>query len=254
MCQTWSNCGPTRRGQARRSHAPHRLCDFDRYGRPTPEVLALPSLLCRCTDRFDHRLSRRRSRAKLALPEPTAKELRLDIEGASRDSWTGTCFTLTTLSKVPSHLVAKESLCPRSTRISPVASIPIGVRRTISGVGHDLISYDNPLLKTPLAHEHVKPRLLGHWGTTPGLNFIYAHLNRLIKKYELDILYVTGPGHGGPGIVANAYLEGTYSEESIPTSRLNEAGMKRLFKQFSVPRRHSQPCGAGDAGVDSRGR
>src|SRR5215475_10957291 len=72
--------------------------------------------------------------------------------------------------------------------------------------------YDNPLLKTPLTKEHVKPRLLGHWGTTPGLNFIYVHLNRVIKKYDLDALYVAGPGHGGPGIVANTYLEGTYSE------------------------------------------
>ena len=72
--------------------------------------------------------------------------------------------------------------------------------------------YDNPLLKKPLTKEHVKPRLLGHWGTTPGLNFIYVHLNRVIKKHDLDMIYVTGPGHGGPGLVANAYLEGTYSE------------------------------------------
>ena len=72
--------------------------------------------------------------------------------------------------------------------------------------------YDNPLLKEPLTKEHIKPRLLGHWGTTPGLNFIYVHLNRVIKKYDLDMIYITGPGHGGPGLVANAYLEGTYSE------------------------------------------
>src|SRR5262249_43085593 len=69
--------------------------------------------------------------------------------------------------------------------------------------------YDNPLLEKPLAKEHIKPRLLGHWGTTPGLNFIYAHLNRLIKKHDLDMIYITGPGHGGPGLVANAWLEGT---------------------------------------------
>jgi xylulose-5-phosphate/fructose-6-phosphate phosphoketolase len=94
--------------------------------------------------------------------------------------------------------------------------------------------FDNPLLKQPLAREHVKPRLLGHWGTTPGLNFIYAHLNRVICKYELDVLYVTGPGHGGPGLVANAYLEGTYSEV-YPDIAEDEAGMKRLFKQFSFP-------------------
>src|SRR5215469_11310138 len=72
--------------------------------------------------------------------------------------------------------------------------------------------YDNPLLKQTLTKEHIKPRLLGHWGTTPGLNFIYVHLNRLIKKHDLDMIYVTGPGHGGPGLVANAYLEGTYTE------------------------------------------
>src|SRR6201997_3428072 len=72
--------------------------------------------------------------------------------------------------------------------------------------------YDNPLLRKPLSKEHVKPRLLGHWGTTPGLNFIYVHMNRVIKKHDLDMIYITGPGHGGPGLVANAYLEGTSSE------------------------------------------
>src|ERR1044071_8315635 len=72
--------------------------------------------------------------------------------------------------------------------------------------------YDNPLLKRPLGREHIKPRLLGHWGTTPGLNFIYVHLNRVIKARDLDMIYITGPGHGGPGIVANTYLEGTYSK------------------------------------------
>jgi xylulose-5-phosphate/fructose-6-phosphate phosphoketolase len=94
--------------------------------------------------------------------------------------------------------------------------------------------YDNPLLRTPLKAEHVKPRLLGHWGTTPGLNFIYAHLNRVITRHNLDVLYVTGPGHGGPGLVANIYLEGTYSEVYPNVSR-DEEGMNRLFKQFSFP-------------------
>src|SRR6188508_3110986 len=70
----------------------------------------------------------------------------------------------------------------------------------------------NPLLREPLLPEHVKPRLLGHWGTTPGLNFVYAHLNRIITKYDLDMIFVAGPGHGGPGLVANSYLEGTYTE------------------------------------------
>jgi xylulose-5-phosphate/fructose-6-phosphate phosphoketolase len=94
--------------------------------------------------------------------------------------------------------------------------------------------YDNPLLKKPLKREHIKPRLLGHWGTTPGLNFIYVHLNRVIKEQDLNVLYVAGPGHGGPGLVANVYLEGTYSEV-YPDISQDEAGMKRLFKQFSFP-------------------
>src|SRR2546430_5455077 len=94
--------------------------------------------------------------------------------------------------------------------------------------------YDNPLLKKPLKREHIKPRLLGHWGTTPGLNFIYVHLNRVIKEQDLNVIYITGPGHGGPGLVANAYLEGTYSEV-YPNISQDAEGMKRLFKQFSFP-------------------
>ena len=94
--------------------------------------------------------------------------------------------------------------------------------------------YDNALLKEPLTLEHIKPRLLGHWGTTPGLNFIYIHLNRVIKKYDLNMIYVTGPGHGGPGLVANTYLEGTYSE-MYPNITQDEQGIQKLFKQFSFP-------------------
>ena len=94
--------------------------------------------------------------------------------------------------------------------------------------------YDNPLLKKQLTRAHIKPRLLGHWGTTPGLNFIYVHLNRVIKEKDLNMIYIAGPGHGGPGIVANAYLEGTYSEVYTNVSQ-DERGMKRLFKQFSFP-------------------
>ena len=94
--------------------------------------------------------------------------------------------------------------------------------------------YDNPLLKKPLKQAHIKPRLLGHWGTTPGLNFVYVHLNRVIKEHDLSVIYITGPGHGGPALVANAYLEGTYSEV-YPNIAQNESGMKRLFKQFSFP-------------------
>ncbi|GJL61637.1 MAG: putative phosphoketolase [Nitrospirales bacterium] len=94
--------------------------------------------------------------------------------------------------------------------------------------------YDNPLLKKTLTKDHIKPRLLGHWGTTPGLNFIYAHLNRIITAHDLNIMYITGPGHGGPALVANAYLEGTYSEIYQNISQ-DEEGMKRFFTQFSFP-------------------
>src|ERR1700693_3666506 len=94
--------------------------------------------------------------------------------------------------------------------------------------------FANPLVHEPLQLKHIKPRLLGHWGTTPGLNFIYVHLNRLIKRHDLDVIYIAGPGHGGPGLVANTYREGTYSEfySSIPQT---EDGLRRLFKQFSFP-------------------
>src|ERR1700741_2031164 len=92
----------------------------------------------------------------------------------------------------------------------------------------------NPLLAEPLRPEHVKPRLLGHWGTTPGLNLIYAHLNRVIRNQDLNAIYICGPGHGGPGMVANTYLEGTYSE-LYPGITQDTAGMGRLFRQFSFP-------------------
>src|ERR1700732_289668 len=94
--------------------------------------------------------------------------------------------------------------------------------------------YDNPLLKEPLTLAHVKPMLLGHWGTTPGQNFIYVHLNRVIKKFDLDMIYVSGPGHGGPAVVSNTYLEGTYSEV-YPDISQDEAGLRKLFIQFSFP-------------------
>src|SRR5580693_6246938 len=93
---------------------------------------------------------------------------------------------------------------------------------------------DNPLLKEPLQLKHIKPRLLGHWGTTSGQNFLYVHLNRVIKEYDLTMLYISGPGHGGPALVANAYLEGTYGEV-YPNIGQDEAGLKRLFTQFSFP-------------------
>ncbi len=92
----------------------------------------------------------------------------------------------------------------------------------------------NPLLRLPLLPEHVKPRLLGHWGTTPGLNFVYAHMNRVIRNWDLNAMYVMGPGHGGPAAVANAYLEGTYSEVYTHITQ-DVSGMERLFRQFSFP-------------------
>ena len=94
--------------------------------------------------------------------------------------------------------------------------------------------WDNPLMQKPLKPEHIKPMLLGHWGTTPGQNFIYVHLNRIIKKYDLDMIYISGPGHGGPAIVGNVYLEGTYSEV-YPHISQDEEGLKKLFTQFSFP-------------------
>ena len=94
--------------------------------------------------------------------------------------------------------------------------------------------YDNPLLREKLTLAHVKPLVVGHWGTTPGQNFIYVHLNRVIKKYDLDMFYIAGPGHGGPALVGNTYLEGTYSE-IYPNISQDEAGLKKLFKQFSFP-------------------
>src|SRR5438445_6844692 len=93
---------------------------------------------------------------------------------------------------------------------------------------------DNALLREPLALEHVKPRLLGHWGTTPGLNFIYVHLNRVIKAHDLNVIYICGPGHGGPAIVSNTYLEGSYNE-MYPEITEDAEGMQKLFKQFSFP-------------------
>ncbi|HEY6322391.1 MAG TPA: phosphoketolase family protein [Thermoanaerobaculia bacterium] len=94
--------------------------------------------------------------------------------------------------------------------------------------------FDNPLLREPLRREHVKPRLLGHWGTTPGQNFIYVHLNRIIQQHDLDMIYIAGPGHGGPAVVANTWLEGTYSE-IYPAVSQDETGMRTLFRQFSFP-------------------
>ena len=112
---------------------------------------------------------------------------------------------------------------------------------------------DNPLLREPLTADHVKPRLLGHWGTTPGLNLIYAHMNRVIRARDLNAIYVCGPGHGGPGMVANTYLEGTYSEIYAEVSE-DLAGMRTLFRQFSFPGGIPSHAAPGDPRLDTRGR
>ena len=151
------------------------------------------------------------------------------------------------ISRQPIHSAGDGQNDGKGGKIAPV---PVAGRRPLSpelvrnmdaywraanylSVGQ-IYLYDNPLLKTPLKREHIKPRLLGHWGTTPGLNFIYVHLNRIIKQRDLNVIYITGPGHGGPGLVANTYLEGTYSE-LYPNISQDEPGMKRLFTQFSFP-------------------
>ena len=107
----------------------------------------------------------------------------------------------------------------------------------------------NPLLTAPLRPEHIKPRLLGHWGTSPGLNLVHTHLNRVIKARELDALCVWGPGHGGPAVVANSWLDGTYAETYPDVSR-DGAGHGPAVPAVLVPRRGAQPCRAGDPGLD----
>jgi xylulose-5-phosphate/fructose-6-phosphate phosphoketolase len=110
---------------------------------------------------------------------------------------------------------------------------------------------DNPLLREPLTLEHVKPRLLGHWGTTPGLNFVYAHMNRVIKSHDLNAIFVAGPGHGGPAVVANTSLAGTYSE-LYP--HIGRGGGRPALPSVLVSRWNSEPRGTGDTRVDPRGR
>ena len=112
---------------------------------------------------------------------------------------------------------------------------------------------DNPLLREPLRPEHFKNRLLGHWGSDPGQTFVWVHLNRVIRKYDLDMIYISGPGHGAPAVISNCYLEGTYSE-IYPEKSQDEAGMLKLFRAFSFPGQLGKPLHAGGSGLDSRGR
>src|SRR5947199_8207080 len=141
----------------------------------------------------------------------------------SSETSTATGATWTTTPAVSEHLDAQEldglQLWWRAANYLSVGQIYL---------------YDNPLLKEPLKPAHIKPRLLGHWGTTPGLNFIYAHLNRVIKEHDLNVIHITGPGHGGPGLVVNAWLEGAYSEV-YPDIGQGEDGMRRLVKHFAFP-------------------
>jgi xylulose-5-phosphate/fructose-6-phosphate phosphoketolase len=116
-------------------------------------------------------------------------------------------------------------------------------------VGRADLSAGQSAARKPLKLEHIKPRLLGHWGTTPGLNFLYVHLNRLIKENDLNMIYVIGPGHGGPGIVAHTYLEGSYTER-YPAIERSRNGLQRLFPPVLLALRHSQPRRAGNAGLD----
>ena len=109
---------------------------------------------------------------------------------------------------------------------------------------------DNPLLKGPLKMEHIKKRLLGHWGSDPGQTFTWVHLNRLIKKYDLNMIYISGPGHGAPATLANAYLEGTYSE-IYPDKSEDEEGMRKFFKEFSFPGGIGSHCTPGNSRLDS---
>jgi xylulose-5-phosphate/fructose-6-phosphate phosphoketolase len=132
--------------------------------------------------------------------------------------------TLTEPTEVPSGPLAAEELRKIDAYWRAANYLSVG----------QIYLYDNPLLREPLTLDHIKPRLLGHWGTTPGLNFVYVHCNRIIKKYGLDMIYICGPGHGGPGMVANTYLEGSYSD-LFPNITQDAAGMKHLFKQFSFP-------------------
>src|SRR5258708_838638 len=112
--------------------------------------------------------------------------------------------------------------------------------------------YANPLLREPLKLEHVKPRLLGHWGTTPGLNFIYAHFNRIIKAHDLDVIYIAGPGHGGPRLLANTYLAGTYPD-TLSQHHPGRRGDEEAVQAVLLPRRHPQPRRPGNARLHPRG-
>jgi xylulose-5-phosphate/fructose-6-phosphate phosphoketolase len=138
--------------------------------------------------------------------------------------------------ETPKKVAAEEAVTGRTATLTPELLERMNAywrAANYVSVGQ-IYLYANPLLKEPLKLEHVKPLVVSHWGTTPGQNFIYVHLNRVINKYDLDMFYIAGPGHGGPAIVGNVYLEGTWTEV-YPNVTQDEAGLQKLFKQFSFP-------------------
>ena len=144
-----------------------------------------------------------------------------------------------TISSVVEEDTSPRMLAPEEAGEGPLSGEQLaGIQRYWQAANYltvgQIYLQDNPLLREPLEPSHIKPRLLGHWGTSPGLSLIYVHLNRLIRERGAGAIYLTGPGHGGPAILANVYLEGTYSEVYPEVSR-DAAGMRRLFRQFSTP-------------------
>ena len=144
-----------------------------------------------------------------------------------------------TISSAVEEAAPQRTLAPEERVLDPLSAEQLaGIQRYWQAANYltvgQIYLQDNPLLREPLGSEHIKPRLLGHWGTSPGLSLIYVHLNRLIREHDLDAIYLAGPGHGGPAVLANVYLEGTYSEVYPEVSR-DAAGMRRLFRQFSTP-------------------
>jgi len=172
---------------------------------PTDEEVIVARAVCEC----------------LASPQPAATQPRSSVVSTTADPSLPNCAIVEVISAapLPADLLGRIDAYWRAANYLAVGQIYL---------------LDNPLLRQPLKREHIKPRLLGHWGTTPGQNFIYAHLNRVINEYELNMLYISGPGHGGPALVANTYLEGTYSEV-YPAITQDEAGLQKLFRQFSFP-------------------
>ena len=157
-----------------------------------------------------------------------------------------------TLTRVALPLRGTRSSDSRSRRTSFARWTPTGGPPTTSRSGRSTSSTIR-CSRSRCSCEHIKPRLLGHWGTTPGLNFIYVHLNRVIKQHDLNVIYVTGPGHGGPGLVANTYLEG-HLQRGLPEHLAGRAGHEAAVQAVLVPRRHPQPRRARDARLDPRGR